>query len=102
MSKKWTKMYFGTEPKKEESVDHKKKRIAAFEKAIKNTKSLSVEDLKKESDDLYKKTVAVEDSLLSALEAGKLKSEAAIKQANQIKKAREKKAVKKQPASTTV
>ena len=87
---KWTKVVFTKEEKVEETPAQKKQRIAAFEKAIKNTKSLSAEDLKKESDMLYAKKVATEDSLLKAFEDKKLKSNNAIKQALRIKKEREK------------
>lgn len=61
-----------------------------FNNLIRNTKTLSVVDLKKESDELYDKVVAEEDKLLAAFADKKIKSKAAIKQALKIKKARAK------------
>ena len=63
-----------------------------FNDTIRNTKSLSVDELKKESANAYAKKVAETESLLSALENGTLKSKTLIKRATRIKEEREKKA----------
>lgn len=63
-----------------------------FNNTIRNTKSLSIDELKKESSNAYAKKVAETESLLSALETGTLKSKTLIKKATKIKEEREKKA----------
>ena len=57
-----------------------------FSKLIKNTKKLSVLDLKKESENLFDKQVAEDDKLLDAFVNKRLKSKAAIKKALKLKK----------------
>ena len=61
-----------------------------FDNYIRNMKSPSFAELKKEADDLYDKKVATENSLVAAADAGTLKSDALKKQASLIKKKREK------------
>ena len=63
-----------------------------FNKTIRNTKSLSIDELKKESANAYAKKTAEIESLLAALESGTLKSKTLIKRAEKIKEDREKKA----------
>ena len=66
------------------------KREEKFRNGIKNIKILSIEDLKKESDELYDKKIAEEDKLLTAFTDKRIRSKEAIKQALKIKKIREK------------
>lgn len=79
------------------NTDNKRQRLnkqKKFEKAIKNAKSPSYIDLKKETDDLYDAKVAKEDFILAGAEDGRLKSEDLKQRAEVIKKAREKAAAK--------
>ena len=64
-------------------------------KIIKNTRSKSYEDLKKESNAAYEAAEARKADLLQAYEDKKLKSKALIKEAQAIKKAQAEKAAKK-------
>ena len=73
----------------------------SFDKYIRNTKSPSFAELKRESEDLYNKKVANENALIAAADAGILKSERLKKQALLIKKRREKEAEKAMPAEKT-
>lgn len=88
MSKKWktikTINYTPKNLSKEESV----KQDQNFAKLIKNTKTLSVKDLKTESKALYATKLAEEDKLIEAFDNKKLKSKEAIKRAIYIKKDR--------------
>ena len=63
-----------------------------FNDTIRKTKSLSIDELKKESAEAYARKSAEIESLLAALEAGTLKSKTLIKRAEKIKEDREKKA----------
>ena len=60
------------------------------ENIIKNTKSLSIKELKEQSDALYAERLTKEDELIKALEDNKLKSEKLIKQAKALKVKKEK------------
>ena len=60
------------------------------ENIIKNTKSLSIKELKEQSDALYTERLTKEDELIKALEDNKLKSEKLIKQAKVLKVKKEK------------
>jgi len=62
-----------------------------FNKIIRNTKSLSCDELKKESAEIFEKNKAEDVSILSAFEEKKLKSKTLIKRAIELKKAAEKK-----------
>ena len=70
-----------------------------FNKLIHNTKTLSIEDLKKEANNLHEANEIDEDKLISAFDNNLLKSEKAIKEATRIKKMRER-ANKKKNAET--
>lgn len=59
-----------------------------FNDLIRNTKSLSIEDLKKRSEEIYDKEIAEENKLLSAFNEKILKSKTAINKALRIKKER--------------
>ena len=71
-----------------------------FNKLIRNTKTLSVEDLKKEANDLHEANEIKENSLIVGLDNNLLKSEKAIKEATRIKKMRERDNNKKKNAET--
>ena len=68
-------------------------------KIIKNTRSKSYEDLKKEANAAYEVVEARKADLLQAYEDKKLKSKALIKEAQAIKKAQAEKAAKKNKAA---
>lgn len=70
------------------------KRFQKMENLIRNTKSLTPFEMKKESEELYAKKKAEEDSLVAAYQDKRLKSEKAIKEAQRIIKASEKAAEK--------
>lgn len=89
MAKGWTSLItINTAPKSAETAAQRRQRDKSFSNLIRNTKSLSVEDLKKQSDELYAKQRAEEDKLLQAFAEKKVKSKTAIKQALRIKKER--------------
>ena len=69
-----------------------------FENLINNTKSKTLEELKKEGDELFAAKQAHNASLLDAYKTKRLKSKSAIKQAQTLLKA-EKKAQEKAKAS---
>lgn len=92
MAKNWTTISnVNTMKKKSETREQKCKRERRFSNAIKNTQSLSLEEMKKESDELYKNKKAYEDHLIRVYEDKILKSDKLIKQALRIKKERESK-----------
>ena len=62
----------------------------AFDKAIRNTQSLSIYELKKQSIELYEKKIAEEDKLIAAVEDGRATKPEQIERVNVIKEAREK------------
>lgn len=61
---------------------------------IRNVKTLSIEDLKKQSEVNYNEKVSRENSLINAYKDKKLKSETLTKEAQALMKAKEKKAAK--------
>ena len=62
----------------------------AFDKAIRNTQHLSINELKEQGIELYKKKIAKEDKLIAAVEAGRATKPEQIERVNAIKKARAK------------
>ena len=76
------------------NVVTKVKKVGLVDKKIKNIVSLPVDKLKEESDTLYEKKVAQEESLIAAYDEKKLKSKDLIKQAKNIKKREADKAAK--------
>lgn len=68
---------------------------------IKNTKSLSIKEMKEHSEALYAKRLAKEDELVKALDDGKLKSDKLIKQAKALKAKQEKKNKPKETAAAS-
>lgn len=61
-----------------------------FDTMMRSTKSKSIDELKKEGENLYAKKMAKEDSLLEAYKEKKLKSKALIREAKKIKAQRAK------------
>ena len=98
MAKNWEKVEIGMVkgkatlvPKKDESVKSAEGgRPHLFN--LKNVKSQTFEDLKKEGDKLYAVKVANENKLVDAFNDGKVKSKDATRQAKAIIKRREKEA----------
>ena len=77
----------------------------AFNKAIRNTQHLSIDELKKQSIELYEKRIAEEDKLIAAVKSGHATKPEQIKRVNAIKEAREKakaKTEKKEKVATSV
>ena len=75
----------------------------AFDKAIRNTQSLSTYELEKQNIELYEKKIAEEDKLIAAVEAGRATKPEQIERANAIKAAREKaKTEKKEKVTASV
>ena len=79
----------------------------AFDKAIRNTQHLSIEELKKQGNELYKKKIAKEDKLIAAVESGRATKPEQIERVKAIKKTREKakaktKTEKKEKVATSV
>lgn len=95
MPKGWTHVSTNVNTTKTETRG-KEQRAA---KIIKNTRSKSYEDLKKESNAAYEAVEARKADLLQAYEDKKLKSKALIKEAQAIKKAQAEKAAKKNKAA---
>ena len=62
----------------------------AFDKAIRNTQHLSIDKLKEQGNELYKKKIAKEDKLIAAVESGRATKPEQIERVNAIKKARAK------------
>ena len=62
----------------------------AFNKAIRNTQHLSIDELKEQGNELYKKKIAKEDKLIAAVESGRATKPEKIERVNTIKKARAK------------
>ena len=84
-----------------------KSNFKAFDKAIRNTQSLSTYELKKQSIELYEKKIAEEDKLIAAVEAGRATKPEQIERVKAIKEAREKakakaKTEKKEKVATSV
>ena len=98
MAKGWKTVYTNTNTRNK--LDFK-----AFNKAIRNTQSLSIYELKKQGIELYDKKIAEEDKLIAAVEAGRATKPEQIERVNAIKEAREKtkaKTEKKEKVSTSV
>ena len=62
----------------------------AFDKATRNTQHLSINELKEQGIELYKKKIAEEDKLIAAVESGRATKPEQIERVNTIKEAREK------------
>ena len=62
----------------------------AFDKAIRNTQSLSTYELEKRNIELYEKKIAEEDKLIAAVEAGRAIKPEQIERVKVIKEARAK------------
>ena len=62
----------------------------AFDKAIRNTQHLSIDKLKEQGAELYKKKIAEEDKLIAAVESGRATKPEQIERVNAIKEARAK------------
>lgn len=62
----------------------------AFDKAIRNTQHLSLDKLKEQGNELYKKKIAKEDKLIAAVESGRATKPEQIERVNAIKEARAK------------
>lgn len=95
MPKGWTlvgtnALEFGNTETRQERIRREQK----FNNAIRNAKSQSVEDMKKESDKLFDAKNADNAQLLQAFKDKKLKSKALIKRAKALKK-KEKEAAQK-------
>ena len=83
----------------------KKSDFKAFNEAIRNTQHLSIDELKKQSIELYEKRIAEEDKLIAAVESGRATKPEQIKRVNAIKETREKaktKTEKKEKVATSV
>lgn len=74
--------------KNAETPAQKQRRLRNMDNLTRNIKRLSIEELKKNSEELYQKQRAEEDKLLQAFAEKRVKSKAAIKQALRIKKER--------------
>ena len=83
MAKDWKTVYTNTST--ESKSDFK-----AFNKAIRNTKHLSIDELKEQGIELYKEKIAEEDKLIAAVEAGRATKPEQIERVNAIKEARAK------------
>ena len=62
----------------------------AFDKAIRNTQHLSIDKLKEQGNELYKKKIANEDKLIAAVESGRAIKPEQVERVNAIKEARAK------------
>ena len=60
------------------------------DKAIRKTQHLSINELKEQGIELYKKKIAEEDKLIAAVESGRATKPEQIERVNTIKEAREK------------
>ena len=83
MAKGWKTVYTNT------STGNKSD-SKAFDKAIRNTQHLSINDLKEQGIELYKKKIAEEDKLIAAVESGRATKPEQIERVNTIKEARAK------------
>lgn len=101
MSKGWTlvgtnALEFGNTETRQERVRRERK----FNNAINNAKSITVEEMKKESEKLFDAKNAENVQLLQAFKDKKLKSKVLIKKAKALKK-KEKEAAKKTAEATS-
>ena len=85
MAKGWKTVYTNTNTSTGNKSDFK-----AFDKAIRNTQHLSINELKEQGIELYKKKIAEEDKLIAAVESGRATKPEQIERVNTIKEAREK------------
>ena len=83
MAKGWKTVYTNTNT-------GNKSYFKAFDKAIRNTQRLSIDKLKEQGNELYKKKIAKEDKLIAAVESGRATKPEQIERVNAIKKARAK------------
>ena len=83
MAKDWKTVYTNTST-------GSKSDFKAFNKAIRNTKHLSIDELKEQGIELHKKKIAEEDKLIAAVEAGRATKPEQIERTNAIKEARAK------------
>ena len=100
MAKGWKTVYTNTN-----TNTGNKAYFKAFDKAIRNTQHLSIDELKKQSIELYEKKIAEEDKLIAAVEAGRATKPEQIERVKAIKEAREKakaKTEKKEKVATSV
>ena len=85
MAKGWKTIYTNTNTSTGNKSDFK-----VFDKAIRNTQHLSIDKLKEQGVELYKKKIAKEDKLIAAVESGCATNPEQIERANAIKEARAK------------
>ena len=85
MAKGWKTVYTN----KNTSTGNKSN-FKAFDKAIKNIQHLSIDKLKEQGDELYKKKIAKEDKLIEAVEFGRATKPEQIERVKVIKEARAK------------
>ena len=83
MAKDWKTVYTNTST-------GSKSDFKAFNKAIRNTKLLSIDELKEQGIELHKKKIAEEDKLIAAVEAGRATKPEQIERVKVIKEARAK------------
>ena len=83
MAKDWKTVYTNTST-------GSKSDFKAFNKTIRNTKHLSIDELKEQGIELYKKKIAEEDKLIAAVEAGRATKPEQIERVKVIKEARAK------------
>ena len=83
MAKDWKTVYTNTST-------GSKSDFKAVNKAIRNTKHLSFDELKEQGIELYKKKIAEEDKLIAAVEAGRATKPEQIERVKVIKEARAK------------
>ena len=85
MAKGWKTVYTNANTSTGNKSDFK-----AFGKAIRNTQHLSINELKEQGIELYKKKIAEEDKLIAAVESGRATKPEQIERVNAIKEARAK------------
>ena len=85
MAKGWKTIYTNTNTSTGNKSDFK-----AFDKAIRNTQHLSIDKLKEQGNELYKKKIANEDKLIAAVESGRATKPEQVERVNAIKEARAK------------
>lgn len=83
MAKGWKTVYTNTNT-------GNKSDFKTFNNTIRNTRRLSIDELKKEGIELYKKKIAEEDKLIAAVDAGRATKPEQIERVNAIKDARAK------------
>ena len=83
MAKGWKTVYTNTSA-------GNKSNFKAFDKAIRNTQHLSIDELKEQGNELYKKKIANEDKLIAAVESGRATKHEQVERVNAIKEARAK------------